>query len=76
MLYDLIDGFTTGVIAANGKYWSWRTVMWLFVAAVCLYGGWQALQPGLTGGQRFVRFGVPVILVAMAFLIPMPPRRT
>ncbi|HEX5871975.1 MAG TPA: hypothetical protein VFY65_16210 [Longimicrobium sp.] len=76
MLYELIDGVTDGLIAWNAKYWSLRTALRLLVVAVCVYGGWQALQPDLTVAQRAFRFGVPVLLVAVAFLMPMPRKRT
>ncbi|HEX6370135.1 MAG TPA: hypothetical protein VF006_14535 [Longimicrobium sp.] len=75
MFYELMDGFTDGLLAANGKYWGWRTALRLFLAAVCVYGGFQALQPDLTVGQRALRFGVPVLLVAIAVLMPMPRKR-
>lgn len=75
-MWNFLDGVTDGLIAGTGDYWDWGTVLRLVVVAVCLYGGYQALQPDLTMGQRAFRFGLPVLLLAIAFLMPMGKKRT
>jgi hypothetical protein len=67
--------FTEG-LTADSLYNGWRFAIPLILIAVVVYGGLQALSPGLTPGQRFLRFGVPVILVAIALRMPMPRKRT
>jgi hypothetical protein len=69
--------FVEGLTAENdSSYDGWRFAIPLILIAVVVYGGVQALSPGLTPSQRFFRFGVPVILVVIALRIPMPPKRT
>ena len=72
---EAADGFLGWLVFSLGET-SWRAVLWFCVGLVCLYGGWQALQPDLTTTQRAVRFGIPLLLVALAFLMPMPKKRT
>jgi hypothetical protein len=69
--------FLEGLTAENDTlYDGWRFAIPLTLIAVVVYGALQALSPGLTLGQRAFRFGVPVLLVAVAFLMPMPRKRT
>ena len=72
---DPVGEFAEGVTADNRVGDSWRFAIRLLVVAVCIYGGWRALQPDLTMAERAIRFGIPVLLVAFAFLVPMPKKR-